>query len=84
MSYFVTSHGFDEHGRPAPAAIDVAPPGKRLSLDDARAHACTLLGRKVPNVAIQDGNGKSISGDDLAACCTGEKELTADLRAVAK
>ena len=31
------------------------------------------------DVAIQDGTGKSVSGDLLMACCRGEKELTPDL-----
>jgi hypothetical protein len=34
------------------------------------------------NVAIQDGNGKNISGADLIACCKREKTLTSDLRAI--
>lgn len=79
MSYSVYSHGFDADGRPAPAAIDP----NFSSVEEALAHACTLLSRGVPNIAIRDGNGKSISGDDLAACCRGEKKLTSDLKTIA-
>jgi hypothetical protein len=33
-------------------------------------------------VAIHDGNGNQISGDDLIACYLGAMKLTPDLRAV--
>jgi hypothetical protein len=34
------------------------------------------------DVFIGDGNDNQIGGDELAACCRGEKKLTPDLRAV--
>lgn len=83
MPYTVTSYGSDVAGRPAAAAIDTPRSGNGFSLDAALDHARALLSRGVPNVAIQDGNGRTISGDDLAACCNGEKQLTGDLRAIA-
>jgi len=82
MPYYVTSHGTDTDGRRAPAAIDVGTSKQPLSLEDALAHACKLLSQNVPNVAISDGNGTSISGDELAACCSEQKTLTTDLQAV--
>ncbi len=72
MTYIVT-HGGLHHG---PVGLD---PG--LTLEQALAMAGHLLWERKPNVAIQDGNGRSISGDDLVACCKGEKNLTPDLRA---
>jgi hypothetical protein len=64
MAYIVThGEGF------GPQPIDTLP-----TLEDALAHAHWLLffeGR--PNIAIQDGNGRSISGADLVACWNGEK-----------
>ena len=76
MAYLVT------HGRGGgPAAIDIGHP-KQFDLNNALLQACRLLSQRLPNVAIQDGNGRSISGDDLVACCKGEKTLTPDLRAV--
>lgn len=81
MTYFVTSYGFDADGHPAPAAIDT-PANGVFNLEDALSHACALLKQSVPNVAIKDGNGVSISGDELIACCRGEKTLTPELRAI--
>jgi hypothetical protein len=40
------------------------------------------LSEQQEHVTIQDGTGKSISGDDLAARCRGEKTLSPDLRAI--
>jgi hypothetical protein len=80
MSYMVTS-GASENG--APPAIDRGRPGVPLELADAFTHACRLIDQQVPNVAIKDENGNSISGDELISCCKGDKEITADLRAVA-
>lgn len=76
MAYMVT------HGGPPPgaAAIDVGAVAG-FDLDGALAHACRLLSDGALNVAIQDGAGHSISGDDLLACCKGEKKLTPDLLA---
>jgi hypothetical protein len=71
MSYIVT-HGMG-HG---PQPIDMCP-----TLNDALVHACQLLLAGQPNVTIRDGKGQSISGPDLIACCSGEKTLTADLKA---
>jgi hypothetical protein len=44
--------------------------------------AAQLLSDGAPVVAIADDNGNRISGADFAACCNGEKTLTADLRAI--
>jgi|HubBroStandDraft_4_1064222.scaffolds.fasta_scaffold323429_1 hypothetical protein len=77
MAYIVTH----TNPHPGPAGIDIRP-GGGFSLDGALAHACRLLSEGLPDVAIQDGAGNSIRGDDLIACCRGEKKLTADLRAV--
>jgi len=74
MAYIVT------HGT-VPAAIDTGR-GPGFTLEQALAHACQMLLEGRPNVAVQDGNGRSISGADLVACCKSEKTLTADLRAV--
>jgi hypothetical protein len=65
----------------APAAIDVGHRGG-FDLNQALAHACQLLSEGAPNVAILDGTGRSISGDDLLACCKGEKTLTPDPQAI--
>ena len=81
MYYYVTFEGFDEHGKPAPAAIDQ---GSRqpFKLLDALAHACRLLSEGKTDVAIQGGDGRSIGGEELAACCRGEKTLTENLQVV--
>jgi hypothetical protein len=74
MAYFVT---FDARG------ADAAESGssKPMELADALAHACRLLDEGKRNVVIKDDRN-SISGDELAACCRGDKEITADLKAV--
>ena len=61
-------------------------PTERLSphaldedLDNALTHALNLIRAGHQDVSIQDGTGKSVSGDLLMACCRGEKELTPDL-----
>ena len=65
-----------------------ASPTERLSpqafdevkgLDNALTHALNLIRAGHQDVAIQDGTGKSVSGDLLMACCRGDKELTPDL-----
>jgi hypothetical protein len=61
----------------SPAGIDTG-----LDLKDALALAGRLIAEVRQDVFIADGNGKQISGGDLAACCRGEKTLTPDLRAV--
>jgi len=48
-------------------------------LDNALTHALNLFRAGHQDIAIQDGTGKSISGDLLMACFRGEKELTPDL-----
>jgi hypothetical protein len=55
------------------------------------AHRCVaaleragqLISDNYANVAIQDGKGNEISGDDLIACYLGVMKLTPDLRAIA-
>jgi hypothetical protein len=73
---YVVSHA---SGAPliGPAGLDVD-----LSLQDALALAGRLIVEGRQDVFIADGNGKQIGGEDLAACCRGEKTLTPDLRAV--
>ena len=60
-----------------PAAI-----GPMMDLDGAMADACNQIARGELDVAIQDGSGQSIRGEELAACCRGEKKLTSDLKAI--
>jgi hypothetical protein len=79
MRYIVTSGSAAKH---APAAIDEAV-DQSFELADALAHACRLIDEGLPDVAITDGGGRSISGDELLACCRGDKEITPDLHTVA-
>jgi len=51
-------------------------------IDGALALACQWLSEGRPNVAIGRATGRTISGKELAACCRGEKNLTAELRAL--
>ena len=81
MRYYVTFGGFDQFGKPAPVAIDQGSP-EPFELSGALAHACKLLSEGKPDVSIQGDSGNSIGGDELAACCRGDKTLTADLQAV--
>lgn len=74
MTYIVT------HDTSHPAALDLGNP-KGFDMQGALAHARQLLSEGEPNVAIQDGNGHRISGDDLVACCNGDKTMSPDLRA---
>jgi hypothetical protein len=60
--------------RLSPHAVD-----KVKGLDNALTHALNLIRAGHQDVAIQDGTGKSVSGDLLMACCRGDKELTPDL-----
>jgi hypothetical protein len=76
MAYFVT---FETHG---PAAIDS--PAKGFNLEGALAHAHVLMFDGYTGVTIRDGEGHSISGDELVECCNGDKTLSPDLRAVPK
>jgi len=71
MLYFVT------HGT-GPAAIDPDLPDTESALE----HASRLLAEGRLDVAIQDGNGRRISGADLVDCCAGKRKLTPDLRAI--
>ena len=70
MAYLVT-HGVGS------TAID-----GDFDLEGAIIHAYRLIDEGKPYVAIQDGLGNSIQGDELAACYRGEKRLTTDLRAI--
>jgi hypothetical protein len=54
---------------------------KCLPLEAALEHAGQLVSDHYANVAIQDGKGIAISGDDLLACYLGVMKLTPDLRA---
>jgi hypothetical protein len=75
MTYLVTH---------AAANVPKSPIGIDADLDlkTALALACQLISQGRSEVTITDGSGKQISGEELAACCRGEKTLTADLRAV--
>jgi hypothetical protein len=53
--------------------------GSLVDLQGVLADACDQIARGDMDVAIQDGSGKSIRGEELAACCPGEKTLTSDL-----
>jgi hypothetical protein len=72
MTYFVTHRGSSD--RESPHALDQV-----NDLKSALAHACNLIAEGHMSVTIGDGNGHSISGDDLAACCAGTKTISADL-----
>ena len=72
-SYTVTFRGSPTE-RLSPHALDEV-----RGLDNALTHALNLIRAGHQDVAIQDGTGKSVSGDLLMACCRGEKELTPDL-----
>ncbi len=75
MRYFVTYTGTPE------AQTGIAS-HRAPNLEAALAMARQFLKERRPDVTIEDGNGHSISGADLAACCHGEKHLTADLQAI--
>jgi hypothetical protein len=70
MMYFVTHGG----ARPGAAGIDPS-----VTLAQALDLARDLLLAGEPDVAIQDGHGRNIRGDDLVACCNGKKTLLPDL-----
>ena len=72
-SYTVTFRGSPTE-RLSPYARDEV-----RGLESALTHALDLIRAGHQDVAIQDGTGKSVSGDLLIACCRGEKELTPDL-----
>lgn len=73
MAYIVT------HGT-IPAGVDSGTAPGGFTLKQALAHAYALLVEGRVNVAIQDGKGHSISGDDLVACCMRKKHLAPDLK----
>jgi hypothetical protein len=52
------------------------------SLEAALEYAGQLVSDNYANVAIHDGEGNEISGDDLLACYLGVMKLTSDLSAV--
>ena len=81
MHYFVTSDAFDANGRPLAAPTEDGP-SSSYELEEAIVLAYRLLDEGQHNVAIRDGEGNSISGEDLAACYNGDKQMTADLKAV--
>ena len=72
-SYTVTFRGSATE-RLSPQALD-----EIKGLDNALTHALNLFRAGHHDVAIQDGTGKSVSGDLLMACFRGEKEPTPDL-----
>jgi len=49
------------------------------TLDDALNQACSFLAISMPIVRIETADGKFIEGENLAACCRGEKTLNDDL-----
>lgn len=61
MAYFVT---FGE--------LSAAIGRDHSSLEAALEEACLLIDEGQSNVAIHTGDGRSISGDDLIACCRGD------------
>lgn len=64
MAYFVTF------------GVTPAPIGREhADLSAAVEEACRLIAGGQSNVAIEFGDGRSISGDDLVACCSGEKTI---------
>jgi hypothetical protein len=52
------------------------------ALEVALERAGQLVSENYANVAIRDGAGNEISGEDLLACYLGVMRLTPDLRAV--
>ena len=66
----------DEYGRATAVAFEQPP-----SLHEALTTARMFLLEGKSDVAIYDGKGRSISGNDLVACCSGRKKLTGDLQA---
>ena len=52
------------------------------TLEAALEHAGQLVSDNYAKVAIHDGQGHQISGDDLLACYLGIMKLTPDLRAI--
>jgi hypothetical protein len=69
MSYLVT--------RGDPPTVEEIP-----TLEAALERAGQLVSENYFRVAISDGKGNEITGDDLLACYLGVMSLTSDLRAV--
>jgi len=82
MPYTVTFETFETSGRPGPAGLDLGPQPQGFDLNGALRHACQLLRERQQNVTIQDGAGHAISGNDLLACCEGQRNLTDDLQEI--
>ncbi|HET6390673.1 MAG TPA: hypothetical protein VFG26_15045 [Hyphomicrobium sp.] len=64
MAYFVTFGA-------VPAPIGSEHPNLAAALEEA----CRLIAGGQSNVAIEFGDGRSIFGDDLVACCAGKKTI---------
>jgi hypothetical protein len=60
-----------------PATVEEVP-----TLEAALERAGRLVSDNYFGVAIRDGKGNEISGNELLACYLGVKSLTSDLRAV--
>ncbi len=75
MNYIVTHEEDDE------VALDLGDGAKAFDLNSALEFARRLIDEGKSNVTIDDGNGNRITGDDLIACCDGDKKLTPDLKA---
>ena len=78
MTYFITGE-WPSPVRCARASLDEA-----TNTRDALTMARQVFLEGAANVTIHDGKNNSISGRDLIACCTGELQLTSDLKAVPK
>ena len=61
------------------AVVEVLP-----TLEAALERAGALLSDNYANVAIHDGRGNQISGDNLLACYLGVMKLTPDLKKIYK
>ena len=74
MLYIITAYTDDQlNGALEQVAHDV---------DSAVGKARKLIVTSSYRVASRDCYGNKISGDDLIACCWGEKKLTAKVRAI--
>ena len=59
------------------ATVEIMP-----TLEAALERAGQLVSENYANVAIHDGKGNRVSGDDLLACYLGVMKLMPDLRAI--
>lgn len=64
MAFFVTF-----------GAVPVAIGNDHPTLESALEEACRLINEGEENVAIQAGDGRSISGDALIRCCGGREAI---------